>query len=136
MNPFVQIIDLPGLKGKIPGQFGTGISNFVDPQNPRIDFSDVLEGKLSGELSLLFDKKTDPVNTASVNPEKILSDKVGQLSIAGANGELPGSESDNSIINDRLIDPNKISSEQFLNANISTGINNNIEKSTESFIVY
>ncbi len=123
MNPFGNIVDLTGLNGIEPGKNGLGSVNNVDPKSSGIDFSQILGGKLSGELPFLFGEETNQVGAGLVNPEEILESKLAESMLSDLSGDMTSTETEELISQNNLIDPKQISSEQFLKANTAEMIN-------------
>ncbi|RKX18969.1 MAG: hypothetical protein DRP51_08245, partial [Candidatus Zixiibacteriota bacterium] len=123
MNPFGNIVDLTGLNGIESGKSGPGSANNIDPKSSGIDFSQILGGKLSGELPFLFGEEIGVVGSDTVNPNGILSGKLPEAISSDLPGDKTITETEEQINASNLIDPNKVSSEQFLKANTVEMIN-------------
>ncbi len=131
MNPFGNIVDLTSLNGIEPGKIGLGLVNNIDPKSSGINFLQILGGKLSGELPFLFGDASTTIGSDLVDPDEILSGKLPDAISTELSGNKTITEIEELIASSNLIDPNKVSSEQFLRANTAE-MTNHREKLSNS----
>ena len=125
MNSFGNIIDLNGINGVKSGKAGSGLTGTADSKSARIDFLQILGGKLSSQMPFMFGKSAASVLHGSNNSKEILSGKQIESLLSALPGEVLDLESGEPVNQDVLVDQNKISAEQFLNSKTAEAVLNN-----------
>ncbi|MCP4631555.1 MAG: flagellar hook-length control protein FliK [candidate division Zixibacteria bacterium] len=134
MNPFGQIIDLTGINGIEPGKAAPGTPDNGDSKNLGIDFLQILGGKLSGDLPMMFGETAETVESEAGISDEILKGNSTELQLAGVPIELGEIESEKLSNQNILIAQKEISTVQFLNIKVDGEVNS-LDKSSNIEVI-